>query len=76
VKFYIFIEQAYRSSPDLNIDIVLDTIYLKDYMSKGVPTVDEHTLIPEAAQAISESSFLIVLRKGKPIGIVTEYDLR
>lgn len=47
---------------------------VKDYMSKEVPTVDEHTLIPEAAQAISEPGFLIVLRKGKPIGIVTEYD--
>lgn len=47
---------------------------VKDYMSKEVPTVDEHTLIPEAAQAISKPGILIVLRKGKPIGIVTEYD--
>lgn len=49
---------------------------VKDYMSKDVPTVGDRFSATEAAKKIKEVSegFLIVLKEGQPVGIITEED--
>ncbi|MEM2093874.1 MAG: CBS domain-containing protein [Candidatus Bathyarchaeia archaeon] len=49
---------------------------VKDYMVKDFPKVDEKTSAIDAARAMVASSrgFLIVLKEGRPEGIVTEHD--
>ncbi|MCW4037873.1 MAG: CBS domain-containing protein [Candidatus Bathyarchaeota archaeon] len=52
---------------------------VKDYMTKEVNTVDYDAKVTEAANVMAADmdyeGYVIVLRKGKPIGIVTERDL-
>jgi CBS domain-containing protein len=45
-------------------------------MNKEIPTVDEGISVTEAAKIIGKSGkgFLIVLKGGRPVGIVTEND--
>ncbi|MEM2922768.1 MAG: CBS domain-containing protein [Candidatus Bathyarchaeia archaeon] len=49
---------------------------VKDYMVKDFPKVEEKTSAIDAARAMVASSrgFLIVLKEGRPEGIVTEHD--
>jgi CBS domain-containing protein len=49
---------------------------VKHYMRRDVPTIHAEASILEAARAmlISGRGFLIVLKEGKPSGIVTEHD--
>jgi len=49
---------------------------VKYYMRREVPTVNENTLVIDAAKTMLKSSrgFLIVLKEGQPAGIVTEHD--
>ncbi len=49
---------------------------VKYYMKKEVPTIEDKSSVTEAAKIMIKSSrgFLIVLREGKPEGIVTEHD--
>ena len=52
---------------------------VKDYMTKEVNTVDYDATVTEAANIMAADvdyeGYVITLRKGKPIGIVTERDL-
>lgn len=52
------------------------SFYVKDYMSKEVPTIEDRVSVTEAAKTISESGkgFLLVLKAGRPTGIVTVRD--
>ncbi len=49
---------------------------VKDYMVKDFPKIDEKTSCLQAAKTMVASSrgFLIILREGRPEGIVTEHD--
>ena len=49
---------------------------VKYYMKKEVPTTEDKSSVSEAAKTMIKSSrgFLIVLKEGKPEGIVTEHD--
>ena len=49
---------------------------VKYYMKKEVPTTEDKSFVSEAAKTMIKSSrgFLIVLKEGKPEGIVTEHD--
>lgn len=49
---------------------------VKYYMKKEVPTTEDKSSVTEAAKTMIKSSrgFLIVLKDGKPAGIVTEHD--
>ncbi len=49
---------------------------VKYYMKKEVPTTEDKSSVTEAAKTMIKSSrgFLIVLKDGKPTGIVTEHD--
>ena len=51
--------------------------YVKDYMDKEFPTIQVEASVVEAAKALNDSKkgYVIVLEKGKPMGIVTEWDL-
>lgn len=50
---------------------------VKRYMSKDVPTIGAQAMVAEAAKAMMESKqgFLLVLKEGRPVGIITEHDL-
>jgi CBS domain-containing protein len=52
---------------------------VKDYMTKEVNTVDYDATVTEAANIMASDKnyegYVIILQKGKPIGIVTERDL-
>ena len=50
--------------------------YVKNYMRKEFLTVEENVLVSEAANKmkVSRIGFMIVLKNGKPEGIVTERD--
>jgi CBS domain-containing protein len=52
---------------------------VKKYMTKEVNTIDYDEKVTEAASLMSADKeyegYVIILRKGKPIGIVTERDL-
>ena len=49
---------------------------VKHYMSKDVPTIDDHSSGTEAAKAMVKAGrgFLVVLAAGRPTGIITEND--
>jgi CBS domain-containing protein len=49
---------------------------VKSYMNKNVNTIGEDVTVTEAAKVMAEknSDYLIVLKEGKPTGIVTEND--
>ena len=49
---------------------------VKSYMDKNFYTIGEDTTVTEAAKVMAEkkSDYLIVLKEGKPAGIVTEDD--
>ncbi len=51
--------------------------YVKDYMDKEFPTIQIEASVVEAAKALNDAKkgYVIVLEKGKPMGIVTEWDL-
>ncbi|OGD55736.1 hypothetical protein A3K78_07160 [Candidatus Bathyarchaeota archaeon RBG_13_52_12] len=51
--------------------------YVKDYMEKEFPTLEVEATVVAAAKILDEKKkgYIIVLEKGKPIGIVTEWDL-
>lgn len=51
--------------------------YVKDYMDKDFPTIQVEASAVEAAKALNttKKGYIIVLEKGKPWGIVTEWDL-
>ncbi|MCD6154796.1 MAG: CBS domain-containing protein [Candidatus Verstraetearchaeota archaeon] len=53
------------------------TFLVKDYMRKDIITVDSGVSIHEAVKIMKnrESDYLIVLKDGNPIGIITEEDL-
>ena len=52
---------------------------VKKYMTKEVNTLDYDTKVTEAASLMAADKeyegYVIILRKGKPVGIVTERDL-
>lgn len=52
---------------------------VKDYMTKHVVTVTEDASAADAATAMAEDpetqGYVLVLREGRPVGIVTEWDL-
>ena len=50
---------------------------IKDYMDKEFPIVDSNATAFDAAEILSktEHGYIIVLDKGKPVGILTERDL-
>ena len=52
---------------------------VKEYMTKEVNTVDYDATVTEAANIIATDEdykgYVIILKKGKPVGIVTERDL-
>jgi len=49
---------------------------VKHYMKKEVPTIANQISVSEAAKAMEKSGngFLLVLKNGSPVGIVTEHD--
>ncbi len=51
--------------------------YVKDYMDKEFPTLEVEASVSEVAKLLVSKGvgYVIVLDKGKPYGIVTEYDL-
>jgi len=56
--------------------VTLMSYLVKNYMLKDFPKVEERTSSLEAARTMVASSrgFLIILREGHPVGIVTEHD--
>jgi CBS domain-containing protein len=50
---------------------------IKDYMDKDFPTISIEASVVEAAKLLAKSGkgYVIVLEKGKPFGIVTEWDM-
>jgi CBS domain-containing protein len=52
---------------------------VKDYMTENVLTVDEDASAADAAAIMAEDvqsqGYVLVLREGRPVGIVTEWDL-
>jgi CBS domain-containing protein len=51
--------------------------YIKDYMDKEFPTLEIEASIVDASQLLAKQGkgYVIILEKGKPYGIVTEWDL-
>jgi len=51
--------------------------YVKDYMEKEFPTLEVEATVVAAAKILDKEKkgYIIVLDKGKPYGIVTEWDL-
>jgi CBS domain-containing protein len=51
---------------------------VKHFMSKEVPTIGELDSVTEAAKVMDKTAdhkgFLVVLKDGRPVGIVTEHD--
>ena len=49
---------------------------IKDHMIRDVPTIESSVSVTKAAKDMSKlgKGFLIVLKKGQPAGVVTEYD--
>lgn len=56
--------------------VIAMSFNVKDYMSKEFLTIEDRVSVTEAAKTISESGkgFLIVLKAGRPTGIVTLRD--
>jgi CBS domain-containing protein len=51
--------------------------YVKDYMDKEFPTLEIEASIVDASKLLAKQGkgYVIILEKGKPYGIVTEWDL-
>jgi CBS domain-containing protein len=51
--------------------------YVKDYMDKEFPTLEIEASVIDAAKLVASKGkgYIIILEKGKPYGIVTEWDL-
>ena len=51
--------------------------YVKDYMDKEFPTLEIEASVVDAAKLLAGKGkgYVIMLEKGKPFGIVTEWDL-
>ena len=51
--------------------------FVKDYMDKEFPTLEIEASVVEAAKALAKQGkgYVIILERGKPYGIVTEWDL-
>jgi CBS domain-containing protein len=51
--------------------------YVKDYMDKEFPTLEIEASVVDAAKLLAAKGkgYVIILEKGKPFGIVTEWDL-
>jgi CBS domain-containing protein len=51
--------------------------YIKDYMDKEFPTIEVEAKVVDAAKILDKQKkgYIIVLEKGKPYGIVTEWDM-
>jgi len=51
--------------------------YVKDYMDKEFPTLEIEASVVDAAKLLvtKTKGYVIVLEKGKPYGMVTEFDL-
>ena len=51
--------------------------YVKDYMDKEFPTLEIEASVIDAAKLLvaKNKGYVIVLEKGKPYGMVTEFDL-
>jgi CBS domain-containing protein len=51
--------------------------YIKDYMDKEFPTLEIEASVVDAAKLLAAKGkgYVIILEKGKPFGIVTEWDL-
>ena len=51
--------------------------HVKDYMDKEFPTLEVEATVVAAAKVLDKekNGYIIVLDKGKPYGIVTEWDL-
>jgi CBS domain-containing protein len=51
--------------------------YVKDYMDKEFPTLEVEASVIDAAKMLvaKNKGYVIILEKGKPYGIVTEFDL-
>ena len=51
--------------------------YVKDYMDKEFPTLEIEASVVDAAKLLvaKNKGYVIVLEKGKPYGMVTEFDL-
>jgi CBS domain-containing protein len=49
---------------------------VKSYMEKDVPTIGDTATVTEAAKGMAKSDkgFLVILKEGRPSGIVTEHD--
>lgn len=54
----------------------IDMVQVRDIMQKNVITIEHNKTALEAAQLISKKgiSFLVIVKDGKPIGVVTEKD--
>jgi CBS domain-containing protein len=50
---------------------------VRDYMRKNISTIDSESSAAEASKTMSKDKvgYIIVLEKGRPVGIVTERDL-
>ncbi len=50
---------------------------VKDYMDKDFPTIEVEASVVEASKSLNDSKkgYVIVLEKGRPYGIITEWDL-
>jgi CBS domain-containing protein len=55
------------------------SLRIKDYMTKDVKTIDQETTVTETSKVMTADpnyqGYVIILFKGKPIGIVTERDI-
>ena len=51
--------------------------YVKDYMDKEFPTIEAEAIVVDVAKILDtqKKGYVIVLEKGKPYGIVTEWDI-
>jgi CBS domain-containing protein len=51
--------------------------YVKDYMDKEFPTIEAEAMVVDVAKILDtqKKGYVIVLEKGKPYGIVTEWDI-
>lgn len=61
---------------EIQFFLIYMSYFVKNYMTQGVPTIEDTASALEAAKTMSKSGkgFLIILKGGRPAGIVTEHD--